>query len=226
MLSENISNVLKRISHAAMQAGRSPDEVRLVAVTKTVSIEKIQEAVDAGLRIFGENRVQEALPKIEHFRSHENIRWHMIGTLQKNKARKAVENFDIIESVDSLELTEKIDASAGEIGKLQDIFVEVKLGDEPTKHGVFPQSVEELVSRIGGMKHVRLCGLMTVPPYGDTPEDVRPYFRKLREMRDGLLAKGYEVKGLSMGMSHDFEVAVEEGATEVRIGTEIFGRRA
>jgi pyridoxal phosphate enzyme (YggS family) len=219
------STILKRISHAAMRAGRAPDEIRLIAVTKTVSIERIREAVEAGLRIFGENRVQEAIPKIAFFRGHGTVKWHLIGHLQKNKAKKAVEIFDVIESVDSRELAERINRCAGEAGKIQPVFIQVKLGDEETKHGIPAEEVEDLVGDVSQMENIRVEGLMAVPPYHENPEEVRPYFRKLRRIRDDLVTKGFPVRGLSMGMSHDFEVAIEEGATEVRIGTEIFGRR-
>jgi len=225
MVLDNISELLKRISRAALRAGRSPEEVDLVAVTKTVGVDRIGEAVDAGLRVFAESRVQEAVPKIVFFRTNENIRWHLIGTLQTNKARKAVEHFDVIESVDSPELARRIDQVAGEVGKLQRVLIQVKLGQEPTKHGIPLAGVDELVERVSEMKHVALEGLMAIAPYFEDRELARTYFRALREKRDSLQDKGWPVKGLSMGMSDDFEVAIEEGATEVRIGTRIFGAR-
>lgn len=225
MLLEKASNVLKRISHAAMRVNRSPDEIELVAVTKTVDTERIREAIDAGLRVFGENKVQEAAPKIEHFRGLGTIRWYFIGPLQKNKAKKAVELFDVIESVDSLELATRISTFAKEFDKIQPVYIQVKLGDEETKHGVAPDKVEGLVDDVSSLPNIKMQGLMTIPPYYEDPEGARPHFRHLREIREMLSKKGYEIRGLSMGMSHDFEIAIEEGATEVRVGTDIFGRR-
>jgi len=224
-LLENACDILKRMSHAAMRADRSPGEVELVAVTKTVSLERIQEAIDAGLRVFGENKVQEAAPKIEHFRSLGTIRWHFIGPLQKNKAKKAVELFDVIESVDSFELAERINRHADELNKIQPVFIQVKLGEEETKHGAAPEDVEELVSEMAALKNIEMIGLMAIPPYCEDPEEARSYFSQLRKIRDLLREKGYGIQRLSMGMSHDFEIAVQEGATEIRVGTDIFGRR-
>jgi len=225
MLIENISSVLKRICHAAMGAGRSPDEVGLVAVTKTVGTDMIQEAVDAGLRVFGENRVQEGMEKVRHFSNRQGISWHFIGTLQKNKVRKAVEHFDVIESVDSPDLIDRIDRIARELGKVQRIFIQVKLSEEETKHGAAPREVWGLVERAWKLDSVKPEGLMTIPPYFDDPEMSRPYFRRLHEMRDDLEEKGFHLHHLSMGMSGDFEVAIQEGATLVRVGTAIFGER-
>ena len=225
MLINNISTVFKRISHAAMRADRIPEDVTLVAVTKTVDTERIQEAYDAGLRIFGENRVQEAAPKIDGLKNNKGISWHLIGTLQKNKAKRAVVLFDVIESVDSLELAEKINVYAGEMGKRQRIFIQVKLSDEETKYGITPIDVESIIKRVAEMEHVKIDGLMTIPPYIEDAEEVRPYFRRLREMRDDLESRGYDIHQLSMGMSNDYEVAIEEGSTLVRVGTAIFGER-
>jgi len=225
MIFDNISALLKRISHACIRAGRNPDEAYLVAVTKTVGIDEVREAFDAGLRVFGENRVQEAADKIRHFKEYPGITWHFIGTLQKNKARKAVELFNVIESVDSMELLEKIDTCAGQMGKVQGIFIQVKLSGEESKHGIMVENLSHLVQRAEELDNVKLEGLMTIPPYYDDADKVRPYFRRLREIRDELQNTGHGVEGLSMGMSNDFEVAIEEGATHVRIGTAIFGER-
>ncbi|GBE33058.1 hypothetical protein BMS3Bbin05_01993 [bacterium BMS3Bbin05] len=225
MIFDNIGAILKRICHAAIRADRNPDEVELIAVTKTVGIDRIREALDAGLRTFGENRLQEAVPKIRYFGDRPEITWHLIGTLQKNKARKAVELFDVIESVDSRELLEKIDQYAGELGKLQGVFIQVKLSEEETKHGIPPARVPELVETGEALENIKVEGLMTIPPFYDDKEKARPYFRRLRELRDELKGKGHDIIDLSMGMSNDFDVAIQEGSTLVRIGTAIFGRR-
>lgn len=208
-----------------MRSGRDPEDAQLVAVSKTVDVHTIQDAIDAGLRIFGENRVQEAARKIEHFRDRSGITWHFIGTLQKNKVKKAVELFDAIESVDSMELLEKIDKYSSDAGKVQKVFIQVKLSSEESKFGAAPEYSYELVRRATELQNVELAGLMTIPPYFEDAEASRPYFRRLREMRDHLIEKGIEIRNLSMGMSNDFEVAIEEGATIVRVGTAIFGER-
>ncbi|NOX19713.1 MAG: YggS family pyridoxal phosphate-dependent enzyme [Nitrospirae bacterium] len=228
MLLENISHVYKRISHAAMRAGRDPSEVVLIAVTKTVSAERIKEAVDLGIRLIGENRVQEAKEKIERLRDElpETVQWHMIGHLQKNKVRPAVMLFDMIQSVDSIELARKINRVAADFGKVQRVLIQVKLSEEETKHGVSEEALEALVEEVLSLENLSLEGLMTIPPFFEDPELVRPYFRRLRQLRDKLNEKGYRLKELSMGMSGDYEVAVEEGATMVRVGTAIFGRRS
>ncbi len=225
MIIGNISEVLKRISHACMRSGRSPEGAELVAVSKSVDIKKIQEAIDAGLRTFAENRVQEAVEKVRHFKENPGIRWHFIGTLQKNKAKKAVEIFDVIESVDSMELLEKIDKYASEAGKVQKIFIQVKLSLEESKHGAPPEYGLDLVRRARELEHVDVEGLMTISPYFEEAEESRPYFRRLRKIQEDLADKGFEIRNLSMGMSNDYEVAIEEGATLVRVGTAIFGER-
>lgn len=214
-----------------MRAGRNPEEVKLVAVTKTVDVEKIMEALNAGLRIFGENRVQEAQKKIQDMRARiqdSKIEWHLIGHLQRNKAKYAVQLFDLIHSVDSIGLAEELNRQAEKMGKIQSILVQVKLSEEETKHGIEEEDLLSLIERIRDLKNLRLEGLMTMPPYFEDLEMVRPYFRKLREIRDTINSSHithHALRELSMGMSHDFEVAIEEGATLVRIGTAIFGER-
>ena len=228
LLLDNISKIYKRISHAAMRAGRNPEDVKLIAVTKTVSVEQIREAIDAGLRTFGENRVQEAQKKVSSDAlrvANGRVEWHLIGHLQKNKAKYAVQLFDLIHSVDSEELAHEINRHAEKTGKVQDVLVEVKLSHEGTKHGVSRTGLPGLLRTIKGLKHLDLRGLMTVPPFFDDPGEARPYFRELRELRDKAAADGFEPPELSMGMSGDFETAIEEGATMVRIGTAIFGER-
>ncbi len=226
-LIQRISEVYRKISHAAMRAGRDPSEVRLLAVTKTVSPQLVKDAIDAGIRLIGENRVQEAEKKMEALAGEipETVSWHMIGHLQKNKAKLAVELFDLIESVDSLSLAERIDRYAREAGKMQKIYLQVKLSPEETKSGMSPEELERDIADYLGFSNLEPLGLMTIPPYSPDPEESRPYFRRLRELRDRLIDAGYELRELSMGMSGDYEVAVEEGATIVRVGTAIFGER-
>lgn len=212
-----------------MRAGREPEEIKLIAVTKTVNISTICEAIEIGLRIFGENRVQEAQNKIEDLKlkfHNANIEWHMIGHLQKNKAKYAVQLFDLIHSVDSAELAKEIDKYAEKIQKIQRILLQVKLSHEDTKHGASEDDLQRLLYEIMGLKNLKLEGFMTIPPFFDESEDARPYFKRLRELRDKFQAKGFNLPELSMGMSGDFEIAIEEGATMVRIGTAIFGERA
>lgn len=228
ILIENISSMYKRISHAAMRAGRNPEDVKLIAVTKTVSVEHIKEAMDAGLRMFGESRVQEAKEKVESLKlkvQSSNVEWHLIGHLQKNKAKMAVELFDLIHSVDSIEIAEVINKQAEKTGKIQKILVQVKLSDEISKYGISKENIIELLRHIRSMNNLSVKGLMTIPPFFDNPEMARPYFRELRKLRDDAEAKGFKLSELSMGMTNDFEVAIEEGATMVRIGTGIFGER-
>lgn len=229
-LLENISAVYKRISNAAMMSGRNSEDIRLVAVTKNVSVERIREAVNAGLRVFGENRVQEAKAKMEEPSILSTIdyrlpaiSWHLIGYLQKNKAKYAVQLFDLIHSVDSAGLAKEISRHAEKTGKIQDVLIEVKLSDEETKRGTSKNELMGLIKAVNDMKNLNLRGLMTIPPFFENPEDARPYFRELRKLRDK--AAGFDLPELSMGMSNDFEVAIEEGATIVRIGTAIFGKR-
>lgn len=227
-LIENISSVFKRLSHAAMRAGRSPEDIKLIAVTKTVPVESIKDAINAGLRIFGENRVQEARDKISSLKimtSDSKLEWHLVGHLQKNKAKYAVDLFDYIQSVDSIELAEIINKEAEKTGKIQKIMLQVKLADEPSKHGILKNNFLEILHKISDMKCLNIQGLMTIPPFFNNPEMSRPYFKELRELKDKANNMGFSLPELSMGMTNDFEVAVEEGATMVRIGTAIFGER-
>jgi pyridoxal phosphate enzyme (YggS family) len=229
-LVENIKHIYRRISHAAMRVERNPEDVKLVAVTKNVGVEKIKEAIDWGLRIFGENRVQEAKEKIENlFRLTPDalrftpISWHLVGHLQKNKAKVAVQLFDLIHSLDSVGLAKELNKYVEKAGKIQRVFIQVKLSEEETKHGISKEGLMDLIKVVSNMKNLRLEGLMGMPPFFDDPEMARPYFRELRELRDNALKSGYKLPELSMGMTNDFEVAIEEGATMVRIGTGIFG---
>lgn len=202
-----------------MRAGREPFEVNLVAVSKTVEIGLIREALDCGLRVFGESKVQEATYKAPEIWALGGV-LHMIGHLQKNKARKAVELFDLIHSLDSIELLEAIDRHAQELGKVQRVLVEVKLSPEATKTGADERMLDGIMEAASGRLNVRVEGLMTIPPYDEAAEAARPCFKRLRE-----LSESFGLRELSMGMSHDFEVAINEGSTIVRVGTAIFGER-
>lgn len=224
MLSERISSIFKKITYAALRTGRNPESIKLVAVTKSQPIDKIIEAADLGLRIFGENRVQEAKEKIEKIKGF-NLEWHMIGHLQTNKVKDAVRLFTLIHSVDSEKLAITIDKEAEKINKIQRVLVQVKLSEEESKYGVDEEEVENLIEVLGKLKNIKVEGLMTIPPYFENPEDVRPFFKRLRQIRDTLSHTYPSLRELSMGMSHDFEIAIEEGATLIRIGTALFGQR-
>jgi len=228
ILLENIKNVFRKISSAAIRSGRNPFDVRLVAVTKTVDFERIKEASSLGLRIFGENRVQEAGKKIADCKAQCadcDIEWHMIGHLQKNKAKAAVRLFDLIHSIDSIGLAEEVNTCASKENKVQRVLIEVKLSEEETKHGIAKKNFMDLIEAVSGMRNLRLEGLMTIPPFFEDPEMSRPFFRELRELRDKAGTSGHRLPELSMGMTNDYEVAILEGATLVRIGTAIFGER-
>jgi PLP dependent protein len=225
-IARNLAEARLRIRNAALAAGRRPEDVRLLAISKTFSLDDIRAAVAAGQEDFGENRVQEALQKIAGS-TDLKIRWHLVGTLQSNKVRKAVPHFSAIHSVDSLRLLDAIDAAAAEAGVAPDVLVQVDLAGEATKHGAPPTEAKEII-RAARCRAARVVGLMTIPPFFDEPEDVRPYFARLSDLRSMWLKEGLDpaaLRELSMGMSHDFDVAVQEGATIVRLGTAIFGKR-
>jgi pyridoxal phosphate enzyme (YggS family) len=225
-IADNLRTVTDRIASAARRSGRDPSSVKLVVVTKTVDIERVREAVIAGAAILGENRVQEAKEKIEELGRIAG--WHLIGRLQTNKAKYAVKLFDLVHSVDDLELAKELDKQAAKIGKKQDVLIEVSIAGEAAKAGVALPETTALVREAASLGNISIRGLMTMPPYSENPEDSRPYFRRLRELAEALAREaipGVSLKELSMGMSGDFEVAVEEGATLVRVGTAIFGTR-
>jgi pyridoxal phosphate enzyme (YggS family) len=229
-IAENLSWVRERIDAAARRAGRRPEDIALMAVSKTFPAEHIRAAYDAGLRLFGENRVQEFGGKIDAVRDLRDAEWHLIGHLQTNKAAKAAELFVAIDSVDSLRLALKLNAGAQQFGKKLPVLMEINVGGEAAKSGLAPESHElaELLAAAPKLEHLEFRGLMTVPPFADDPFGARPYFRKLRELRDRIAARQLPAVGmnaLSMGMSHDFEVAIEEGSTCVRVGTAVFGKR-
>ncbi|MBI4596849.1 MAG: YggS family pyridoxal phosphate-dependent enzyme [Candidatus Omnitrophica bacterium] len=239
VLADCLQSVRDRIAKACQRSGRSPSAVTLIGVTKTVPVERIEEAVTAGLTDLGENRVQEARAKhvvLSRFQLpassfQRNVRWHMIGHLQSNKARQAVEIFDVMHSVDSLPLIEVLEREAAKQSKAVDVLIQVNVSGEAAKSGCRPDETQGLAQALMNTSHLKLTGLMTIPPLADSPEASRPFFRQLRELRDTLQRGplGHSATRplqLSMGMSHDFEVAIEEGADVVRIGTAIFGARA
>ncbi|MDP3296273.1 MAG: YggS family pyridoxal phosphate-dependent enzyme [Thermodesulfovibrionia bacterium] len=239
---EAVKAVRKRINNAAVKAGRNPADIKLVAVTKNVELPQIIEAVKAGVTILGENRVQEAqkkvmsdelrvtrpIPPLTKGGMKGGVEWHLIGSLQKNKAKYAVQLFDLIHTIDSIGLAEEVNKQAEKVGKIQRVLVQVKLSEEETKHGALEKDLLGLLEKIFSMGNLKLEGLMTMPPFFESPEKTIPYFKRLREIKDNinkLRVTSYELRDLSMGMSNDFEVAIEEGATMVRIGTAIFGER-
>jgi pyridoxal phosphate enzyme (YggS family) len=217
-LRANVERVREAIARACGRAGRSPDDVLLVAVSKTVEAEQIRLAVAAGIPALGENRVQEAREKIETL-GHP-VPWHLIGSLQTNKAKEAARLFDWIHSVDRVELARELSRRARALDRTLDILIQVNLGEEPQKAGVAPGELKALLDAMTGLESLRIRGLMAIPPAVETPEAARRFFRRLRELRDGA-----GLEHLSMGMSADFEVAIEEGATMVRVGTALFGPR-
>jgi PLP dependent protein len=222
-----LAEIRERIADAASRVGRHASDVRLIAVSKTFPVDAVRTAYEAGQRDFGENRVQEALQKITGS-ADMMIRWHLIGHLQSNKARRAAENFAAVHSVDSVDLLRRLDKAAGAAGHTPEVLVQVDLALEATKYGAPIADVPEIVAEGGKCSAARLVGLMLLPPLVENPEDARPWFRQLRELRDSLVDSGVAprfVRELSMGMSHDFAVAIEEGATMVRVGTAIFGER-
>ena len=226
----NVAGIRERIAKAAARAGRDPRGVTLMAVSKTHSAERIRDAYHAGLRVFGENRIQEFAGKAGELAGLQDAEWHMIGHLQGNKVAKAAELFGSIESVDALKLAEKLDAAAQTLGKRLRVLIEINVGGEAAKSGVALHSpqLEEMLLAAPRLVALEFRGLMTVPPFTDDPEGSRSYFRKLRQLRDATAARQLPAVGmdvLSMGMSHDFEIAIEEGSTCVRVGTAIFGER-
>jgi len=229
-IAENITIIRERIESAAHRAGRNPADVAPMAVSKTVSPQRIREAYEAGLRLFGENRVQEFAEKANALHDLKDAEWHMIGHLQTNKAAKAAELFSAVDSVDSLRLAEKLDAAARSLCKKLAVLIEINVGGEAAKSGVAAESreLDQILQAAPRLESLEFRGLMTVPPFTDDPQQARPYFRRLRQLRDQIAARrlpGISLDALSMGMSHDFEVAIEEGSTCVRVGTAIFGER-
>lgn len=229
-ISANIAELRERVTRAAAGVRRSPDQITLMAVSKTVEPARIREAYEAGLRVLGENRVQEFAEKSGALAELKDAEWHLIGHLQSNKAAKAVQLFQAIDSLDSLRLAEKLNSAAQQAGKVLPVLIEIKVGAEESKAGIpldSPQ-LEQILQAASRLEHLQIRGLMTVPPYTENPEGARDYFRSLRDLRDQIARRNLprvQMDVLSMGMSHDFEVAIEEGSTCVRVGTAIFGSR-
>ncbi|MGD9310321.1 MAG: YggS family pyridoxal phosphate-dependent enzyme [Desulfosarcina sp.] len=222
-----LHQINQRIADAAAASGRDAASIRLVAVSKTIAADRVAQAIDAGVTILGENYIQEAREKF-NLLSDRPVQWHFIGHLQSNKAKYAVRMFDLIHSVDSLKLAKALDKEAGKRAKIQDVLVQVNISREKTKSGIEATAAADLVAQIGRLENVRVRGLMTMPPFFDEPERARPFFRQLAQLRARLVAKHMphvQMDELSMGMTGDFEVAIAEGATMVRIGTAIFGAR-
>jgi len=233
-IKENLLRVVERIEKAVRKAGRDPNTIKLVAVSKTVEVAQIKEAIEAGVSILGENYIQEAQKKIEEigrpacterFGEGRAVSWHFIGHLQSNKAKYAIRLFDMIHSLDSIPLAEELNRKAEQADRVINVMIEVNLSKEATKFGTDEERVLNLAKRIQSLQYLSLEGLMTMPPYFDSPEMSRPYYIALRELKERLAKEGILMKELSMGMSNDFEIAIEEGATYVRVGTAIFGLR-
>jgi pyridoxal phosphate enzyme (YggS family) len=228
MIADNLAHILERIHESAIRAGRAPHDVRIVAAAKGQGREKIQQAIQAGIRIIGHNYLQEAIEEAEP-EGVSDVETHMIGHLQKNKAGKAVELFDVIQTLDDPKLALILNRRAATAGRVIKVMIQVNLAREPQKSGVAEENLEELISEIRELPALRLIGMMTMPPFFDDPDRARPFFARLRELQEKIIAAGipaWEMKELSMGMTGDFEAAVEEGATLVRIGTALFGPRA
>ena len=233
-IKENLLRVIERIDNTAQRAGRNSSEIKLVAVSKTVESARIREAIEAGVSILGENYIQEAQKKIEEigrpacterFGEGRPVAWHFIGHLQSNKAKYAVRLFDMIHSLDSLPLAEELNRRAKPAGRIIKVMIELNLSRETTKFGADKERLFNLVKGIRDLSNLSLEGLMTMPPYFDSPEMSRPYYIELRGLKEEMVREGIPIKELSMGMSNDFEIAIEEGATYVRVGTAIFGLR-
>ena len=227
-IEQNVRTVFEKIRDAALRAGRAPDAVRLVDATKGVTVERVRVAAQAGVTILGESRLQEALPKIEALGSPDAVRWHFIGQLQRRKVKSVVERFDMIHSVDSVDLAEEIDRRADVAGIRQAVLLEINIGGEATKAGFSPVGVRSALPRLDRLSRLEIRGLMTVPPQRRTSEETRRFYQELRHLAGALASSGLErirMTELSMGMSNDYTVAVEEGATYVRVGTAIFGDR-
>lgn len=224
MIKDNLRRVMEAVARAAEKTGRRGHDIELVAVTKTVDVARINEAIEAGVKAIGENRVQEAAAK--HDMVKDGVRWHLIGHLQRNKAKKAIEIFNLIHSLDSVSLSQEISSRAGVLGKKVEALVEVNISGEETKFGLHPEELIGFLKEVSVLENLRIRGLMTMAPFADEPESSRTYFRELRLLSKEVAScniENIEMKHLSMGMSQDFEVAIEEGANMVRVGTAIFG---
>lgn len=229
-IADNVAQIRERISQAAARAGRNPGSITLMAVSKVVEPERIRQAYQAGIRVFGENRVQEFEGKAAALAELKEAEWHLIGHLQTNKAKKAVELFHAVDSVDSVRLAEKLNQAAQQANRVLPVLIEINVGGEESKSGMAVSSpeLEEILNGAEDFTHIQISGLMTIPPFTEDPQGARPYFRTLRELRDKIAARNLphvRMDVLSIGMSHDFEVAIEEGSSCIRVGTAIFGER-
>jgi pyridoxal phosphate enzyme (YggS family) len=229
-IAENVAIIRERIAGAAARVGRSAESITLMAVSKTVDAERIKQAYETGVRVFGENRVQEFAEKAAALADLKDAEWHLIGHLQSNKAKKATELFQAVDSVDSVRLAERLNQAAEQTGRKLAVLIEIKVGEEESKAGIPLDSpeLEDLLQAAPKLGHLQIRGLMTVPPFTEDPEGARPYFRLLRDLRDTIATRklpSIQMDVLSMGMSHDFAVAIEEGSTCVRVGSAIFGSR-
>ena len=226
-IKKNIDDVLEKVSAAAVRSGRSPEDITVIAVSKTVEADRAREAIEGGLINLGENRVQELVSKYEQL-SDIDVKWHLIGHLQKNKVKYIIDKVEMIHSLENLELANEINKRALQHNITANVLIELNIGEEESKFGISEESVYEFVSSMEQFENIRVLGLMTVAPYSENPEDVRWVFRKMKEIFDkisGMKLKNTEMKFLSMGMTNDYEIAIEEGANIVRIGTAIFGER-
>jgi PLP dependent protein len=226
-ISKNLEDIYQRIEKTARRSGKKTEDIKLVAVSKLIDIDRIKEGIKAGIKILGENKVQEAKDKIPHF-VDENLEWHLIGHLQTNKAKDAVKLFTMIHSVDSIKLGLEIDKQARTMGKIMDILVQFNISMEETKTGCLIEEAHQIIESLSKLSFLRIKGLMTIPPYFDDPDSARPYFSELRKLSEKISSWKLDnifMEFLSMGMTGDFEVAIEEGANIVRIGTAIFGQR-
>jgi pyridoxal phosphate enzyme (YggS family) len=225
-IASNLIRLEEEIKSAAQDCGRDPRNIRLMAVSKTLSAEVVEEAAGAGHTLFGENRLQEAWQKISQVKQ-TGLHWHLIGPLQSNKASRAVEIFDVIQTLDRPKIARKVNQYAQELDKILPVFIQVNIGQEPQKHGLAPEEVLGMVQLVDSLSALQLEGLMTVPPYHEEAEASRPYFRRMVEILDEMNRhREQSLKELSMGMSHDYRIAIEEGATLLRVGTAIFGGRS
>ena len=226
MITQNLALVKERIEKAAKRAGRNPAEIRLVCVTKTATANQLQEAISSGISDIGENRVKDALLKYDSLGEQaQGTKWHMIGHLQTNKVKKCLQIFDTIHSLDSINLADEIDKQAKSLGKCIDCLVQVNVSGEDSKYGISPEETEAFIRKVSFFSNIHIAGLMTMAPFVDNPEQVRPFFKKIYSLKESLRKmdiSNTDVKDISMGMTQDFEVAIEEGATFVRIGTAIF----
>lgn len=227
-IADNVQDIREGIWQAIRRVGRDPSSVQLVAATKTVSADVLLEAYDAGVRVFGENRLQEAQEKMSVIGRRQGISWHFIGRMQRRKLKDIVGKFVMLHSVESVEQARSIDAIAQQLGIQQDILLQVNVAEEDSKGGFVRKNIREALEQVDQLPHVAIRGLMSLPPFREDPEDARPYFAELRQLRDSLAQQSLvhgRAEELSMGMSHDYQVAIEEGATMVRIGTALFGKR-